>query len=71
MDSFNISGNEISESSYFNRRQILRSLGYGIAGFSALSVPGFIQGMNGMIKLDDDELKEAFKPAIGDFQSDL
>ena len=49
MDHMNRPGEEISESSYLNRRDILRGLGYGAAGLTALSVPGFLRGMNGSL----------------------
>lgn len=71
MDHLNKPEEEISESNYLNRRDILRGLGYGAAGLTALSVPGFLRGMNGSLLLDDEAVKEAFKPAIGDLHSDL
>ena len=54
MDHLNKPEEEISESNYLNRRDILRGLGYGAAGLTALSVPGFLRGMNGSLLLDDE-----------------
>ena len=71
MDHLHLPSDDISESTYMNRRDVLRGLGFGAAGLTALSAPGFLRGMNGSFGLDDEELKEAFKPAIGDLHADL
>lgn len=53
------------EDRYLDRRTILRGMGLGVAGLSALGISGWARGVTGSLGSQVDN-SEAFRPAIGD-----